>query len=244
MATLSLSLRSALYLLLVCVITVTHATTILLLFWLPTRWLQKIVTSWCAINLYFIKHIYILSYEVKGLTHLKKAIQEHGGVVLMSKHQSTFETMIFQVILKSEPAIVLKKELLNIPFYGWALARMKPIAIDRKDKSSAMEQVVNRGTEALKAGRMVLIFPEGTRTPYGKATRVKKGGINLALNADAPIIPVALNTGKYWPRGSLFKQPGMATLSFGEPIKVEGKSVEQLQAEIQTWIDTEIKQFD
>lgn len=236
-------IRSVLYLMCMAFFTMTHGTLVVILFWAPANCLQFIIENWCRVNLFCLKILCGLSYEIKGMEHVDEALKQ-GGVVLMSKHQSTMETMIFQSELKQKPALVLKKELLKIPFYGWALAQIKPIAIDRTNKSSAMEQVVSRGTHALNEGRSVLIFPEGTRTPYGKAMVVKKGGINLALNAQAPIIPVALNTGKFWGRASLIKKPGKATLSFGLPIMVNKQSVDDLRKQIKSWIDQENEKFD
>ncbi len=223
--------------------TFTHASIILLFFWLPQSILQRVVSNWCVLNLFCLKIFCGLSYQVKGLVELESTIKEVGGVVLMCKHQSTMETLILQAVLKQKPALVLKKELLNIPFYGWALSRLKPIAINRKEKASAMEQVITRGTAALQAGRSVLIFPEGTRTPYGQATIVKKGGINLALEANALIVPIALNTGRFWGKGQLLKQPGLVTVSFGPSIASSGKDVTELQAEVKNWIDQEISKM-
>lgn len=235
--------RSVLFLLSMTFFTLTHASVILLFFWLPRNILLLIITNWCVVNLHGLKLICGLSYRVKGLQLYQEAVKKHGGVVLMSKHQSTMETLILHAVLEPKPALVLKKELLKIPFYGWALSRIKPIAINREEKASAMEQVIERGSVALQEGRSVLIFPEGTRTPYGSAMVVKKGGVNLALAANAVIVPVALNTGLFWGKGQFIKKPGIATVSFGAGIEVTGKNVVQLQKEIKGWIDQEINTF-
>lgn len=243
MLTIIQAVRSVIFLLCMTFFTFTHATIILLLCWMPRQVLEFFVTNWCAINLYLLKIVCGLSYRVKGLNEFNQTINQHGGVVLMSKHQSAMETMILQSVVEPSPALVLKKELLNIPFYGWALSRLKPIAINRKEKASAMEQVIDRGSVALREGRSVLIFPEGTRTRPGNETTVKKGGVNLALAADAVIVPIALNTGLFWGKGQFVKTPGIATVSFGPAITVTGKTVSELQTAIKNWIDQEIATF-
>ena len=131
---------------------------------------------------------------------------------------------------------MLKKELLSIPVFGLGLRATGPIAIDRSDKKNALDQVVEQGIEKFKEGRYVLIFPEGTRAPYGQAGRYKKGAAKLAIAANKPIVPIAHDAGKYWSRDSWWIKPGTIRCIFGPPISVEGKTDLQVTAEVQQWI--------
>ncbi len=237
------AVRSGIFLCMFALYTFIFSILIMLTSWMPERVPQFLVTAWSNVTLCSLKVICGLSYKVNGFDKFKAAQKEHGGIVLMSKHESTLETIIFQSLLQAKAAFIVKKELLSIPFYGWAFKVFKPIAIDRNNKSGAMEQIIDQGSAALKSGRPVLIFPEGTRMPHGTKTVVKRGGVMLAQEAKAMIMPVAINTGLFWGRGQFIKSTGETTLSFCELIDPSDKEIKDLQLEIAQVIDQEIATF-
>jgi 1-acyl-sn-glycerol-3-phosphate acyltransferase len=138
---------------------------------------------------------------------------------------------------------VLKRELLPIPFFGWGLAMLKPIAIDRKAGRRAVMQLVEQGRKILDAGYWVIIFPEGTRMRPGERGRYKIGGAVLATESGHPVVPVAHNAGEFWPRHSFIKWPGTVSVCFGPPIATEGKTAEQVTAEVEEWIEGKMQEI-
>lgn len=173
-----------------------------------------------------------IDYHIEGLENIPK---NHSAVIL-SKHQSTFETFLLPLIFHA-PAVIIKKQLLWVPFFGWALRTGGPIAIDRTDKKSAMQQILDQGTAMLRAGRWVLLFPEGTRIPYGEIGHYRLGGARLAVAAGVPVIPVAHDAGKAWPRRHFIKRPGTVHMVIGKPIATENKTPEEVLALTKEWIE-------
>ena len=160
--------------------------------------------------------------------------------VVLSKHQSAWETLFLPLILGNPAGFVYKKSLHMIPFFGWALKSMRMIAIDRKEGRSAYQLFLERGRAFVKRGWWVLLFPEGTRTkPGDKNTVYKTGGARFAISVGASVVPVALNSGRCWPRNSIAKYPGLITVSVGPVIATEGKSAHELNEEVRTWIESE-----
>ncbi len=205
---------------------------------LPLRWRSRITTVWIAGMLELCGVICRIQYREEGLRNLSKI----KNAIIMSKHQSAFET--FYLPSKFEnAAMIVKKELLYLPFFGWALALLGPIAINRKKTKSAMQQLIQQGQHALDSGRWVVIFPEGTRIPAGKIGKYKLGGARLAVATGYPIIPVAHNAGYFWPRRKFLKTPGTVTIAFGPPIDPKGKTPEELLALTQTWIENKVKEL-
>lgn len=190
--------------------------------WLIAGW-AKFVTWW-------LKTTCGLKHEVIGMENIPD-----NPCVFACNHQSTWETITTQTFL---PALawVLKRELLRIPVFGWGLWATRPIAINREDRSSALDQVVQQGLKKIAEGRYVLIFPEGTRTEYGKVGNYKKGAVMLARAADVDIIPIAHNAGKYWSKTSLWIKPGTITCIIGPVISIAGKRDREVTAEIKDWI--------
>lgn len=133
---------------------------------------------------------------------------------------------------------VLKRELLWIPFFGWGLAVLNPIAINRKAGRHAMHQVVEQGTQRLNAGRWVVVFPEGTRVPPGTRGRYRAGGALLATESGYPVVPVAHNAGEYWAKGQFLKRPGTIRVVVGPLIQSRGRKPEEILAEAQDWIES------
>jgi 1-acyl-sn-glycerol-3-phosphate acyltransferase len=150
-------------------------------------------------------------------------IPQIPGIVL-SKHQSAWETLAFQEIFPPQ-VWVLKKELLLVPFFGWGLAMTSPIAIDRSSKKAALKQIVSQGKDRLKKGFWIVVFPEGTRIAPGKKGRYGIGGAWLATHTGAPVVPVAHNAGRFWGRNALIKLPGTITVSIGAPIDPTGMNL-------------------
>jgi 1-acyl-sn-glycerol-3-phosphate acyltransferase len=172
-----------------------------------------------------------ITYEVTGWEHVPKT-----PVIIMSKHQSAWETIFIESAFPSQCWIV-KKELLWLPFVGWGLMAIRAIAIDRTSGSSAREQIVVQGAERLKEGHWVTIFPEGTRVPPGKRGRYGIGGALLATRTGTPILPIAHNAGEMWGRYSFKKKPGTVKVVIGPLISVEGRDVVSVNNEVESWIE-------
>lgn len=202
----------------------------------------SVVRFWSYLNLQMLELICKIQYQVLGMEH----IQECGSqpMILLSKHQSAWETIVYPYIFPKTLCFVSKRELLWLPFFGWALASLKMITINRGDREVARAAVAVQGRERLAQGQWIAIFPEGTRTPVGSYRPYRKGGFRLALATGTDIIPVAQNAGNVWPRNSFLKYPGMVTVSIGHAISVQDKSEEQIQAEVEAWIEGEMHRID
>ncbi len=194
----------------------------------------KIAQSWCNIMLWLIRVICGLSYRVEGLEN----IPDESSVVLI-KHSSTFETYA-QLVFLPRNCWVLKKELLWIPFFGWSLIPLRAIPIDRSSGRKAVKQVLSIGQQRLEEGIFVSIFPEGTRMAPGRTKRYGKSGTLLAQQANRKIVPVAHNAGYFWPKAKWGIDPGEVVFTIGEPIDPQGRNVEELNAEIQAWVEVEV----
>lgn len=171
-------------------------------------------------------------YRIEGLDNLSGV--EAG--ILVSNHQSEWETFYLQTLV-SPLCTVLKKELLMIPFFGWALALIKPIAIDRRLRVSALKQIVEQGTQKLQDGFWVLIFPEGTRVQPGRQKKFSKTAALLAMETGRPIIPVAHNAGQCWPGKGFLKHSGILRVVVGPPIYPQGKGLDELYAQSRDWVE-------
>ena len=157
--------------------------------------------------------------------------------IVMCKHQSAWETLALMEWFQPQ-TWVLKRELLQLPFIGWALALLNPIAIDRRARKQAMTQLSEQGAEQLRAGRWVVIFPEGTRIPAGRSGRYRRGGAALAVATGTPVVPVAHNAGELWPRNSLLKFPGTVNVHIGPPMSPEqGETADAFLDRVQDWIE-------
>lgn len=178
-----------------------------------------------------------ITYKVIGAENII-----NSPAVIVSNHQSAWETFIIQHLF--DPLCpVLKKELTNIPFFGWALRLVDPIAIDRNRKQNALKQVITQGVERLHNGQFVMIFPEGTRVPPGEIIPHFAGGSLLAIKAQVPIVPLAHNAGQFWPARRLEKYPGVITLKIGAPIDSCGRDAKGLTQEVENWIRTEVSKL-
>jgi len=197
----------------------------------------KFARSWALLNLWLLKHICKLSHTVEGVENIP-----NEGVVVLCKHQSTWDTMILQKIL---PHVrwVLKRELLRVPFFGWGLAIQKPIAIDRAAGHRAVAQLVEQGGPMLDDGYWVVVFPDGLRIHHGKKSPSNQGGSILAVETGHPVVLIAHNAGEFWPRHSFLKWPGTITLRIGPVIDPTGKTAEQVTDMAHDWIEGQMKEI-
>lgn len=231
----SLFLRSLCFGIVQVIFTPIWACICFLTIWLPFPLRYYIATRWNVATIWFAKIICGIDYQVIGKENLPNVPS-----IILSKHQSAWET-IFLITVPPRPlSFVLKKELLYIPFFGWALALMRNIPIDRSQGVSAIRQLVRKGNQRLKDGQWVVIFPEGTRTTVGKKGKYLNGGSRLAIESGAPVVPIALNAGECWPRNSFIKKPGLITVSIGKPIDPKGRSADDLMSDVQNWIESEM----
>ncbi len=206
----------------------------LLLIPLPAVTRSRIVSSWAHIIVAWLQLTCGLRYRVIGRENIPP-----GPCVILSKHQSAWETIAFQTIFP--PQIwVLKRELLWIPFFGWGLAAVSAIAIDRGAGREALKQLVVQGKDRLARGLWVVIFPEGTRTAPGERGKYHIGGAWLATHTSATVLPVAHNAGEFWPKNSLLKHPGTITVSIGKPIDAAGMRPDELNKKVEEWIEAEM----
>jgi 1-acyl-sn-glycerol-3-phosphate acyltransferase len=227
-------LRSTLYTLLQIIITPLYFLIILAAFPLSPIHRYRITSGWAHIMLFLLRLICGIRYRVIGAEHIPSA----PGIVL-SKHQSAWETLAFQQIFPPQ-VWVLKKELLRVPFFGWGLALTSPIAIDRSSRKAALRQIVEQGKDRLKQGFWIIVFPEGTRIAPGKKGKYGIGGAWLATHTGAPVVPVAHNAGEFWGRNSFLKLPGTITVSIGPPIDPAHMEPGDLNASVESWIEAEM----
>jgi len=209
---------------------VVWSPVVLALFWLRPIPRYRVIRQWGRFTTWWLKQTCGLSYEVVGYENVPSS-----PCVILSKHQSTWETLAYQWIFPPH-VWVLKRELLWIPMLGWGMALSQPIAIDRKKQRHAIDQVVQGGCDRLKKGRFVIIFPEGTRTARGTHGRFKAGGARLAHTANVPLLPVAHNAGCFWGRRAFVKEAGVIQVVIGKPILVAGRTPAELNALAEDWI--------
>ena len=180
--------------------------------------------------------------RVTGLENLPTG--QTSAAVLLVKHQSTWETLCMPTIMPHPLAYVFKKELLYIPFFGWAMARMDMIHIDRSQRTQAFSKVVEQGKRLMATGTWVIMFPEGTRIPRGEQGVYKSGGTRLAIETGAPVVPIAVTSAKCWPRKAFIKTPGIVDFSIGPAISSVGRKPDELMREVQAWIEAEMRRLD
>ena len=238
-------LRSLLFLLWMVVTVVPIALTVLLasivqrgapLYWMCIGWLRLVI--WGA------RWICGVRYRVQGMEHLPTAASTREAVILTPKHQSTWETFALPTLMSHPLAYVFKKELLQIPFFGWAMGRLDMIHIDRSKRAEAWAKVAEEGARLMGEGVWVIMFPEGTRTTRGSQGVYKSGATRLAVATGKPVVPIAVTSAKCWPRKSFLLRPGMIDVSIGRPIPAVGRDPDDLMREIERWIETEMRRLD
>ncbi|GAB3488173.1 lysophospholipid acyltransferase family protein [Curvibacter fontanus] len=204
------------------------------LYWIAVFWLRLAVVG--------ARHILGIQVRVSGMEHLP--VGETSSAILLVKHQSTFETFLMPTLMPHPLAYVFKKELLYVPFFGWAMGRLDMIHIDRSQRNEAFSKVVAQGKQLLARGVWIIMFPEGTRIPRGQAGTYKTGGTRLAVETGAPVIPIAVSSAKCWPRKAFIKRPGMVDVSIGAPIPSTGREPAELMKEVEAWIEAETRRLD
>ncbi len=210
----------------------------LLTFPLPHPLRYRFISQWARLQTWLVGVLCGVRYRVEGREHLPK-----GPAIILAKHQSAWETIAFQKIFPIQ-TWVLKRELLLIPFFGWGLALMKPIAIDRGAGRKAVTQVIEQGQARLKEGIWIVVFPEGTRMAPGTTRRYGIGGAALAAASGYPVVPVAHNAGSFWPRRGFLKKPGTIRVVIGPVVHTHGKSAEDINRAVEEWIETTMTKIE
>lgn len=224
--------RSILYFILYNVMGITHSFFCVLIGpFLPFEKRYRFVNLWSAGAMRLLRYLNGVEIEIRGMENLPA----DGRFVLLANHQSSWETFQLQVVI-SPQATVLKRELLWIPFFGWGLALLDPIRINRSQAAGALKQVIQQGKEKLARGIPVVIYPEGTRQSPGELGDFNAGGAMLACQANVPVVPVVHNSGDCWPARSLLRAPGKIIVEVGKPISTEGKKPRQVNDETREWI--------
>jgi 1-acyl-sn-glycerol-3-phosphate acyltransferase len=228
-------LRSSLFALALALVTPPYALLALATFPFPPMARYRIISGWSRFIVFLSRIILGINWKVEGEEHLPSRPS-----VILSKHQSAWETLAFQQIFPPQ-VHVLKRELLWVPFFGWGLALMSPIAIDRSRGVAALRSIARRGRERLQQGFWVVVFPEGTRVAPGERRQYQLGGAWLAAASGAPIVPVAHNAGLVWPRNAFLKRPGTVTVRIGPPIDTVDRDPKAINLMAETWIEEQQK---
>ncbi|CAL1239473.1 lysophospholipid acyltransferase family protein [Candidatus Methylocalor cossyra] len=233
----SILLRSTLFFLGQVLSTLLLGPLVLLLWPASFEARYALTQLWVRFNLWTLKTVCGLDYRVQGAEH----IPPRNGVI-MAKHQSAFETIVLQAIFP--PVVfVLKRELLRIPVWGWAMATLEPIAIDRRAKAQAMKQILKDGEARIRRGRWVVLFPEGTRVAPGQKGRYGTSAGLLAHRAGCPVVPVAHNAGEYWTKNGFLKFPGVVQVRIGPPIDASRLSAGEVNALAEQWIERQMAEI-
>jgi 1-acyl-sn-glycerol-3-phosphate acyltransferase len=234
--TASLFLRSLLFTTIMVLATIIWACVCLLVAPFPYRTRFFVTSRWNVFIIWCARVICGIRYQVKGYENLPQA-----PAILLSKHQSAWETIFTLYAMKRPLVYVFKKEILYIPFFGWGMALLRMIPIDRSKGKNAFAQVVTNGRKRLAQGLSIIMFPEGTRIPVGQKGRYKSGGTRLAIETATSVVPIAHNSGECWPKGSFIKRPGLITVSIGKPISPENHTPDSLMQEVENWIESEMR---
>ena len=211
--------------------TIVTATLLVLMLPAPFKWRSRLARSYAGFVLGALRVLCGIRHEVEGREHIPDR-----AAIIFSKHQSTWETYALQLLFPPQ-CWVLKQELMWVPFFGWGLAALKPIAIDRSAGRKAVKAIVEQGTQRLQDGIWVTIFPEGTRVAPGTQKRWGVGGALLASQSGYPIVPVAHNAGEFWGRRSFAKKPGTIKVVIGPLIETQGKSASEINQQAEIWMN-------
>lgn len=224
-------LRSALFQLILLIVVIPYFGLVLATFPLPrlARW--QVIAGWPRFALWLARHLLSIEYEVIGRQNIPRE-----PVVILSKHQSAWETIAYTSIFPPH-VYVLKRELFWIPFLGWGMALMSPIAIDRARGKDAIRRMIEIGGKRLAQGFSIMVYPEGTRTAVGRRGNYKIGGAVLAVQNHVSVLPVAHNAGLVWPRHAFVKRPGKVTVVIGEPIETAHRTAEEVMRRAEDWIE-------
>jgi len=228
-------LRSLVFAIVLMLLTIPYSFFALATFPLGRLARYRLISGWSRAVVWLARVVCGIGYRVEGLEHFPAR-----PAIILSKHQSAWETMAFQQIFPPQ-VYLLKRSLLWIPFFGWGLAMMSPIAIDRSRGAHALRRLAELGAERLAQGFSIVLFPEGTRTAPGERIRYHTGGAWLAVKTGAPVVPVAHNAGMFWGRNAFVKRPGEVRVVIGEPIPSEGTTPEALNRKVEEWIEERMR---
>ena len=198
----------------------------------------RVITLWSRLIVRAAERLCGIRYRVLGAERIPRP-----PFVILAKHQSAWETLAFQVIFPPQIWVV-KRELLWLPLFGWGLAMLKPIAIDRGSRARALRQMLEQGRDRLARGFCIVIFPEGTRVAPGEHRGFHAGGAWLAVRCAVPVLPVAHDAGSVWRRNAFLKRPGTVTVSVGEPIMPDNLTAEELNARVEAWVEGEVRRLE
>ncbi|TDR73579.1 lysophospholipid acyltransferase family protein [Paludibacterium purpuratum] len=225
-------IRNLLYWVVLVISTTVFFLCLLLLAPLPRRRRHFLGVAWCKVLMWMLENVIGLKYRLIGAEHIPNTPS-----IICSKHQSGWETLSLQTIFPYQ-IYVAKRELLWIPIFGWGLALMNAIMINRSERARANQQIIEQGRERLRHGFWITVFPEGTRVKPGVRGKYKLGAARMAIDLQIPLVPVAHNAGEFWPRNSFLKYPGLITMVIGPAIAPEaGKSADDLMSEAADWIE-------
>ena len=230
-------LRSSVFALALIVVTPLYALLALASAPLPRMRRYRIISGWSRLVVRLARAIVGIRWRIEGHENLPAR-----PAVILANHQSAWETLAFQLIFPPQ-VHVLKRELLWIPFFGWGLALMSPIAIDRARGVKALRRLARRGAERLEQGFWVVVFPEGTRVAPGESRDYQLGGAWLAASSGAPVVPVAHNAGLFWPRNAFLKHPGTITIRIGPSIDPANRKPHEINALAQAWIENQQREL-
>jgi 1-acyl-sn-glycerol-3-phosphate acyltransferase len=239
------ALRSALFVVFLAVTVVPWALVVLVMsLFVSSSTMYWGCAGWLKVAVYGARTICGVRWRVHGMENVPTAADSRSAVLLASKHQSTWETFAYPALMPHPLAYVFKRELLYIPFFGWAMARMDMIHIDRSKRTEAWNKVAAQGKRLFAQGVWVIMFPEGTRASRGAQGTYKNGASRLAISAGVPIVPIAATSAKCWPRKSFLLRPGVIDVSIGSPIATIGRESDELMREVETWIEAEMRRLD
>jgi 1-acyl-sn-glycerol-3-phosphate acyltransferase len=238
--TLGMRLRSALYLAWLVLSVIPYALAVVgMSVFVRGRPLYHFCVGWLRGSVWGARAICGIEWRVQGMDNLPD-----GPLILCPKHQSAWETLALPLLMPRPLSYVFKRELLYVPFFGWALGRLDMVHIDRSRGTEAFGRVASQGAELLRKGYWVIMFPEGTRTARGSHSKYKVGGARLAELTGTPLLPIAITSGRCWPRQAFIKRPGLVEVSIGRPIDPRGRSAADVMAEAEAWIEAEMRRLD
>ena len=231
-------IRSVLFLLGLLIVTPIFSILVILLFPLPNVMRSRIASGWAHFVMFWLRLTCNLDYQVRG----QENMPDHPSIIL-SKHQSAWETIGLQTIFPPQ-VWVMKRSLLLIPFLGWAFVALAAIPIDRSAGREALKKLVENGKDRLARGLWVVIFPEGTRTAPDAKGKYHIGGAWLAAKTETTVVPVAHNAGKYWRKNAFIKYPGTIQVVIGKPIETASLKPDQVNKQVEAWIETTMSTLD
>ncbi len=230
--------RSILYLVFLVLTLIPYTIICFIFSFTSVKLRYKLMIKWPKLVLWGAFIICGIRWQVKGIENLPS----DSAAIILSNHQSTWETLYFLAKIPRKICYIYKRELHFIPFFGWSLASLNMISINRSKNREAFLQILQKGRKCLEEGCWPVLFPEGTRVEYGKLAKFKMGGILLSIETNTPIIPIAHDSGKCWNnRNPFIKSPGLITVSIGPIIRPDNLSPEELNQKVRNWIQNELE---